>query len=350
MLFALSLTAGLLLVQEPAAQAGRDTAAAQNVDSLVVTGRYDDLIGIAASASEGRIGAADLRLRPITREGELLETVPGLIVTQHSGDGKANQYFIRGFNLDHGTDFQTRIEGMPLNMPSHAHGQGYTDVNFLIPELVDYLDYRLGVYHPELGDFGSAGGAEFHLVKSLRRPFASVTGGEDGLARLAAGASTALGGGNLLVGGEAKSYDGPWQLAQELRKFSGMARYSWDRGDVAVLSPRDGLPQPVERVGPDSAPGGREPADRPVRHHRPHRRRRDPALQPVGQLAPRRRAVGAGRPALRGLLRPEPVLELRVLPGRRGAGRPVQPAGSSGSFSAATRGTSRRPPPSACPT
>ncbi len=231
MLFALSLTAGLLLVQEPAAQAGRDTATAQNVDSLVVTGRYDDLIGIAASASEGRTGAADLRLRPITREGELLETVPGLIVTQHSGDGKANQYFIRGFNLDHGTDFQTRIEGMPLNMPSHAHGQGYTDVNFLVPELVDYLDYRLGVYHPELGDFGSAGGAEFHLVKSLRRPFASVTGGEDGLARVAAGASTALGGGNLLVGSEAKSYDGPWQLAQELRKFSGVARYSWDRGE-----------------------------------------------------------------------------------------------------------------------
>jgi hypothetical protein len=80
----------------------------------------------------------DLRLRPITREGELLETVPGMIVTQHSGDGKANQYFIRGFNLDHGTDFHTRLEGMPLNLPSHAHGQGYPDLNFLFPELVDF--------------------------------------------------------------------------------------------------------------------------------------------------------------------------------------------------------------------
>ena len=211
----------------------RDTTRVQQVDTLVVTGRFDDLIGIASTASEGRTGAVDLRLRPITREGELLETVPGLIVTQHSGDGKANQYFIRGFNLDHGTDFQTRIEGMPLNMPSHAHGQGYTDVNFLVPELVDYLDYRLGVSHAELGDFGSAGGAEFHLVRSLHRPFATASAGEGGLARLAAGASSRVGSGSLLVGGELKSYDGPWDLEQDLRKASGVARYSWERGASA---------------------------------------------------------------------------------------------------------------------
>src|SRR5215475_968016 len=117
------------------------------LDTVKVSGRVDDMQGVARSASEGRVGAADLRLRPITREGELLETVPGMIVTQHSGDGKANQYFVRGFNLDHGTDFQTRLEGMPLNMPTHGHGQGYTDLNFLIPEFVDYIDYRLGVYH-----------------------------------------------------------------------------------------------------------------------------------------------------------------------------------------------------------
>jgi hypothetical protein len=219
-------------------QAIPDSTKPQVVDTLVVTGRYDDLIGIAATASEGRVGAVDLQARPITREGELLETVPGMIVTQHSGDGKANQYFIRGFNLDHGTDFNTRIEGMPVNMPSHAHGQGYTDVNFLIPELVDYIDYRLGVYHTELGDFGSAGGAEFHLVKSLDRPFAIAGAGEDGLARLAGGASRSLGGGTLLVGGEAKTYDGPWDMAQDLRKLSGLARYSWDRGssEFSVLA------------------------------------------------------------------------------------------------------------------
>ena len=189
------LAGARLAAQQPPSRADRDTTA-QVVAPLVVTGRSDDLIGLANSASEGRVGSADLRLRPIAREGELLETVPGLIVTQHSGDGKANQYFIRGFNLDHGTDFQTRIEGMPVNMPSHAHGQGYTDVSVLVPELVDFLDYKLGVYHTELGDFGSAGGAEFHLVRELDRPFASVTGGEHGLARLAAGASTTVGGGD----------------------------------------------------------------------------------------------------------------------------------------------------------
>lgn len=228
------LTAAVVTLSAPTLPAQqvpeRDSSQAQLIDTLTVTGRYDDLIGVAGTASEGRVGAADLRLRPIAREGELLETVPGLIVTQHSGDGKANQYFIRGFNLDHGTDFQTRIEGMPVNMPSHAHGQGYTDVNFLIPELVDYLDYRLGVYHAELGDFGSAGGAEFHLVNSLSRPFAGVEGGENGLVRFVAAGSTDLGAGHLLIGGEAKAYDGPWEIPQELRKFSGVARYTWDRG------------------------------------------------------------------------------------------------------------------------
>jgi hypothetical protein len=200
------------------------------LDTLTVIGRADALIGLASTASQGHVGAMDLRNRPISREGELLESVPGVIVTQHSGDGKANQYFIRGFNLDHGTDFQTRMEGMPVNMASHAHGQGYTDLNFLIPELVDYIDYRLGVYHTELGDFGSAGGAEFHLVRTLARPFVSVSGGENDLARLAGGASSRVGPGDLLVAGEVKHYNGPWDLDEKIRKLSGVARYSWDRG------------------------------------------------------------------------------------------------------------------------
>jgi hypothetical protein len=204
--------------------------AAVMLDPLTVTGRFDNLQGISSTASEGRIGAADLRPRPLTREGELLETVPGVIVTQHSGEGKANQYFVRGFNLDHGTDFQTRIEGMPVNMPSHAHGQGYTDLNFLIPELVDHLEYRLGVYHAEMGDFGSAGGAEFRLARRLDRPFARVTAGEGRLARLAVGGSPRVGGGDLLMGFEAKGYDGPWEVEEDIRKRSGVIRYSWDRG------------------------------------------------------------------------------------------------------------------------
>lgn len=140
------------------------------LEPLTVVGRVDDLLGMAGSASEGHVGVEDLRQRPLLREGQLLETVPGVIVTQHSGDGKANQYFVRGFNVDHGTEFRTSVEGMPVNMPTHAHGQGYTDLSFLNPELVEYVDYRLGVYHAEMGDFGRAGGAEFRLAGACPGP------------------------------------------------------------------------------------------------------------------------------------------------------------------------------------
>ncbi len=228
-----ALSCGLAVrgaAQNAPARPSRDSTGAKELAPITVVGRADNLHGTASSASEGHVGAVDLRLRPLLREGEILETVPGVIVTQHSGDGKANQYFVRGFNLDHGTDFQTRLEGMPVNMPSHAHGQGYTDLNFLIPELVSYLDYRLGVYHADLGDFGSAGGAQVHLARKLARPFGTVSTGELGLARIALGGSARVGGGDLLLGGEAKGYNGPWEVAERLRKFSGVGRYSWDRG------------------------------------------------------------------------------------------------------------------------
>ena len=208
----------------------RDSTRAQGLQALKVVGRYENLTGVASTASQGRIGATDLRARPLAREGELLEAVPGVILTQHSGDGKANQMFVRGFNLDHGTDFATRVDGMPVNLPSHAHGQGYSDLNFLIPELVHSIDYKLGVYHAELGDFGSAGGANFQLLRTLEKPLAVASGGANGFGRLVAGASQRVGSGDLLVGGETKTYDGPWDIGERLRKYSGLARYSWRRG------------------------------------------------------------------------------------------------------------------------
>ncbi|MBI3789447.1 MAG: TonB-dependent receptor [Gemmatimonadetes bacterium] len=204
-----------------------DSLAARALVPVRVTGRADNLVGEARSASEGRVGRAELAMRPLLREGELLETVPGMIVTQHSGDGKANQLFVRGFNRDHGTDFSTRVDGVPLNMPSHAHGQGYTDLNFLIPETVDHLDYHLGVQHAAIGDFGSAGGAEFHLARAFERSFASVEGGQFGFARLVSGGSARVGPGILLAAGELKGYDGPWARAEQLRKASGLLRYAW---------------------------------------------------------------------------------------------------------------------------
>jgi outer membrane cobalamin receptor len=138
---------------EPAAEKPQTTVEEQ----IEVTSRASDLVGVADSASEGAVGRDDLAQRPLLRPGELLETVPGVVITQHSGGGKANQYFLRGFNLDHGTDFRIVVAGIPVNMPTHAHGQGYSDLNFLIPELVETVRFRKGPYAAEDGDFSAAG-------------------------------------------------------------------------------------------------------------------------------------------------------------------------------------------------
>ena len=207
-------------------EAEEDTVHVYTLDAIMVEGRADDLAGLVSSASTGFVGASDLRMRPIAREGELLEVVPGMILTQHSGSGKANQQFVRGFNLDHGTDFSTRVEGMPVNLSTHAHGQGYTDLNFLIPELVESIEYSLGNYYAEIGDFGSAGGAHFRLTRELERPVFKTGVGANGHRRLMAGGSVSLGSrSSVLVGGELRSYDGPWEIPEDSRKTSAMARY-----------------------------------------------------------------------------------------------------------------------------
>lgn len=218
-----------------AAQTADTATAATTLRAVQVRGRADNLIGTATTSSQGRVGRADLRLRPLQREGEILEAVPGMILTQHSGDGKANQMVVRGFNLDHGTDFQTRLESMPLNLPTHGHGHGYTDLNPLIPEFVDHLEYKLGPMYAELGDFGSAGGATLHLMRSLPSPVALLESGAFGYRRSVLGAGATTGRSQWLVGGEAKQYDGPWERPQRLGKFSGLARWTW-RGRSNELS------------------------------------------------------------------------------------------------------------------
>ena len=206
-----------------------DTIPVFDLEPLMVVGRVDDLTGIAATASVGYIGFQDLARRPLTREGELLEMVPGMILTQHSGSGKSNQMFVRGFNLDHGTDFATRVEGMPVNIPTHAHGQGYTDLNFLIPELVDNIEYSLGNYYADVGDFGSAGGARIQLRRGLDGPMFLLGAGENGHRRLLASGAVGVGSvGTLLAGVEVRGYDGPWDVPEEVEKVSGMLRYAHD--------------------------------------------------------------------------------------------------------------------------
>ncbi len=188
-----------------------------------------NLVGIAASASQGAVTAAQLDARPVMRAGEVLETVPGLIVSQHSGEGKANQYYLRGFNLDHGTDFSTTVAGVPVNTPTGAHAHGYADVSFLIPELVSGVQFKKGPYFADEGDFSAAGAANINYVNQLERPIVHASTGSDGWGRLFGAASPRVAGGYLLGALELNHNDGPWVRPDDYRKLNGVLRYS--RGD-----------------------------------------------------------------------------------------------------------------------
>jgi outer membrane cobalamin receptor len=193
---------------------------------VIVTGRQDSLLGIADSASQGTTGAAQIADRPILRSGEILETVPGVIITQHAGGGKANQYFLRGFNLDHGTDFAVFLDDMPLNLPSHAHGEGYADMNTVIPEFVERVDYEKGPYDAAVGNYGSAGSAHLVFYQTLPQDFVTVEGGTEGYERGVFGLSQKVGPGNLIYGGEVSHEDGPWVHPDDYWKFNGIITYS----------------------------------------------------------------------------------------------------------------------------
>lgn len=186
----------------------------------------ENLVGVASAGSEGAITAAQLAVRPVNRAAEILETVPGMVISQHSGEGKANQYYLRGFNLDHGFDFAQTIAGIPVNMPTHAHAQGYADSNFLIPELVSGVQFRKGPYYAQSGDFSSAGSANINYFNVLDRPFISLSGGSFGYARFLGAASPRVGRGNLLAAFEFGQDDGPWVSPNGHDKYNGVLRYS----------------------------------------------------------------------------------------------------------------------------
>jgi outer membrane receptor protein involved in Fe transport len=178
------------------------------------------------AASATTISGTDVNARPFARPGEALEAVPGLIVTQHSGEGKANQYFLRGFNLDHGTDLAISVDGMPVNMPTHGHGQGYADINFMIPELIQSINVRKGPYFADVGDFGSAGSVAIDYINRLPKNILETTNGTFGYHRGLAAGSTAVGAGTLLAAIEGVKYNGPWDVPDDIRKLNGVLRYS----------------------------------------------------------------------------------------------------------------------------
>lgn len=221
------------------------------LQEVVIFARGENLIGKAAAASEGAVGGADLSVRPLLRVAELLEVVPGLIAAQHSGSGKANQYFLRGFNLDHGTDFTTYIDDVPMNLRTHGHGQGYLDLNGLIPEVVEREDYRKGPYRADVGDFSLAGASYMTTIQRLDAPFMALEGGQFGWRRVAGGASTDLAGGDLTFVGQWKTYDGPWQLPEKLEHESFWSKYAHETplGPLQItLSGYHGKWHPSEQI------------------------------------------------------------------------------------------------------
>ena len=225
----------------PLQVAAQDEAAV--IEELVVWGRSLQLLGSADSASQGVVGYADFSTRPLARVGELVEVVPGMIATQHSGPGKANQYFLRGFNLDHGSDFSTFFEGMPVNFRTHAHAQGYMDLNFIIPEIIERVDFKKGPYSANTGDFSLAGTSSMKTYDTLERGFVEVTAGSGDEIRVVAANSFSTEQGSLLYTLEHQQTNGMFVLDQDVRKYNGLLKYT---GEI------DGIPSQLTLTAYDS--------------------------------------------------------------------------------------------------
>lgn len=210
-----------LLIALLAAASCPALAQAQEVEAISVWGRRTNDFGRATSASEGKISYSDFAVRPLLRPGELIEAVPGLAATQHSGAGKANQYFLRGFNLDHGTDLSASLDGVPLNLPSHGHGQGYLDLNILTPEFVHDIGFRKGPYSAENGDFATAGAVAFETADHLHGDGLQAWAGENDYYR-AVGSKTLSQ--NVLVAADYSTSRGAWSNPEDLKKINLLGR------------------------------------------------------------------------------------------------------------------------------
>ncbi len=205
--------------------AANDPASSDGLSEVTITAERSSLMGTATTASQGVIANEEIALLPAFRPGQVLEGVPGLQVTSHSGEGKANQYLLRGFNLDHGTDLGIFVDGMPVNAPTHAHGQGYSDLNFLLPELATRIEYTKGPYYADQGDFTSVGSIHIGYLDMIDDRVA-VTVGTLGFQRIFTAGSAEVGEGSVLGALELQHYDGPWSSPDDQRKVNAVLRYS----------------------------------------------------------------------------------------------------------------------------
>ncbi len=232
------VTAAIMLLgalSAPTALAQSQTEPKQEIEEVVIWGRSLQLLGTANSASQGVVGYSDFSTRPMSRVAELVEVVPGMIATQHSGPGKANQYFLRGINLDHGSDFSTYFDGMPVNWRTHGHAQGYMDLNFIIPEIIERVDFQKGPYFADTGDFSLAGSNSMKTWDVLPNGFTELTLGSEDEIRLVTADSFTLGPGDLLYAFEHQQTNGHFDLDQDVRKYNGLLKYT---GDIANIPSR----------------------------------------------------------------------------------------------------------------
>lgn len=250
-------------------------------DAVVVTPGEEGLVGDADAASQGTIDDEQIENRPLSRPGEVLEVIPGVVVTQHSGSGKANQYFLRGFNLDHGTDFAVHIDGMPVNLPSHGHGQGYADINFLIPELVEHIHYPKGPYYADEGDFSAAGTAHVHLKRSLDGATVDFTPGSYRYLRTLASGGRAFADGRLMARARNRAGRRPMGQSGKFAQTERPGALRPGRREEWLHPERHGLLLALEFHRPDPVARCNGRHRTALRRDRPHGRRTNVALQPV---------------------------------------------------------------------
>ncbi len=214
---------------DPVTDPATEGSASSAVDTVVVTGRRP-----VTATSTMTIPAENFELRPLESGGQMLEAVPNLVTGQHTGGGKAEQYFIRGFDADHGTDLAVYFDGVPINLRSHAHGQGFLDLHFVTKETIERLDAFKGPYFARYGDFATAAAVEYVPRDTLDRSFVKFEGGS--FETLRAVGAVSSGGGLAASDGPAQGFvsfeayhtDGPFENPENLWRYSALARGSID--------------------------------------------------------------------------------------------------------------------------
>lgn len=202
------------------------------VSMHIVMQAYDgalDEVVITSKQAEGQLMKIDLDKTPVNTAQDLLRKVPGLFIAQHAGGGKAEQIFLRGFDNDHGTDIAISADDIPVNMPSHAHGQGYSDLHFLIPETIEDIDFGKGAYYADKGDFNTSGYVAFHTFDAISNSMVKIEGGNFNTARV-------VGMINLLrrdsarrnayIVGEYNYTDGPFHVKQDFSRANLFGKYN----------------------------------------------------------------------------------------------------------------------------